>query len=465
MNELNHIDEYFLSLDDNYRVKFINESFMNFINESFNTKISVGDNWKTVKHFNNNRWRIIFNELHGTNNSHKNIPEVIDDKNYSFDIYGHNDGIVLLGRVTTYEEINRVIENSNNKWKKLNEVLPIGICLIQSNNKVSYINNYFKSLLGIDGVNHDVVNIIQNMMEEPEYDDLYKKITDSIYKKISFEKRIKLSIGNSYKYLLVYGNHTYQNNIDSCILGIVDWTTHENRKKDLEAKNDMLEKYAYITAHDMKSPLSNLMGISDRVIVEIESDNTNNAMVKKMCMMIHDCSHEMSNIIDGSLTYSRINITEKTSFNPIMAIHEARHVISSHIKQFKDKNNTIKITKETGIYPNVYADFELIKRIYQNLFINSIKYSGQNDLVISHGYENVGKKIILYVKDNGVGINTKYKQDAFKLFGRLNRDVEGTGIGLAICEKIVKDHGGELDFTNDENGFKIFFTLPKDEQN
>ena len=117
--------------------------------------------------------------------------------------------------------------------------------------------------------------------------------------------------------------------------------------------------------------------------------------------------------------------------------------------------------------PNVMADPIQMEQLFQNLIGNAIKFRGENKPEIKIGKEIINSKWLIYIKDNGIGIDKKYKDLIFIIFQRLNQNnYPGTGIGLAVCKKIVERHGGKIWIESETGkGSTFYFTIPKKEIN
>ena len=168
----------------------------------------------------------------------------------------------------------------------------------------------------------------------------------------------------------------------------------------------------------------------------------------------------MQDLLNDLLELSRVG---RISNAPIdipfeMVVNETLNLISS---QLDGNRLTLKIQPNL---PVLRGDATRLIEIMQNLLSNAIKFMGdQHDPQIEVGYEGLDKdgKAILFVRDNGVGIERQYHERIFGLFNRLDPTIEGTGVGLTLVKRIVETHGGQIWVESEPgHGSTFYFTLP-----
>lgn len=172
----------------------------------------------------------------------------------------------------------------------------------------------------------------------------------------------------------------------------------------------------------------------------------------------------MGNLIDDLLSFSRLGRQPVTKINV-----NFNKIINEVIAELGIKNNHQQISWITPVLPPVKADPNTIKQVWMNLIANAVKYSNkQEHPLIETGSLTGTNETIFFVKDNGVGFDVKYKDKLFKVFQRLHSaaEFEGTGVGLAIIEKIITKHGGRVWAEAEPGkGACFYFSLPDEKTN
>jgi light-regulated signal transduction histidine kinase (bacteriophytochrome) len=232
----------------------------------------------------------------------------------------------------------------------------------------------------------------------------------------------------------------------------------KQRTAELERSNHELQQFAYVASHDLQEPLRMVASF-----VQLIADKYSDKLDEKGLNYIHfavDGAMRLQNLIQGLLSYSRVEstaqISEATDCNEVL----------QDVKQ-----NLFPLITETQAeiiidhLPVVMADRIQMMQLFQNLLGNAIKFRGADKPRIHISVTESSENYIFSVKDNGIGIEPQYAERIFVIFQRLHhRDAyPGTGIGLAICKKIVERHGGRL-FVQSEpgKGSTFMFTLPKE---
>jgi signal transduction histidine kinase len=227
--------------------------------------------------------------------------------------------------------------------------------------------------------------------------------------------------------------------------------------KDLEVRNAELELFAYTASHDIKNPLITIRGFLG--FLEKDAISGNLERFKADMARITDATDKMDHLLNDLILLPRIgrwmNPSEDVPFGDI--VREAIELVRGRL----DAAN-IRVTMADGL-PIVHGDRARIVEIVQNLLDNAAKFMGdqpQPKIEIGlHGNDKDGKPI-LFVRDNGIGIESMYHERIFGLFNKLNLQTEGTGVGLALVKRIVEVHGGRIWVESEMGkGSTFFFTL------
>lgn len=214
------------------------------------------------------------------------------------------------------------------------------------------------------------------------------------------------------------------------------------RTAQLEATNRELDSFSYSVSHDLRAPLRHISGFVTALEQQLSRQNAlTNPKVSHYLQVIHDSSQKMGQLIDGLLTLSRLGRRQlaKTPVNLSTLVEQAITLVKS---QTAGTNRLIEFEVED--LPTVMGDTALLQQVFSNLIDNAVKFSrDRTPARITLGKLEDGT---IFVKDNGVGFNMDYADQLFGAFQRLHsqKAFEGTGIGLAIVQRIIHRHGGTI---------------------
>ncbi|RKD97430.1 PAS domain-containing sensor histidine kinase [Halopiger aswanensis] len=227
---------------------------------------------------------------------------------------------------------------------------------------------------------------------------------------------------------------------------------------DLEESNERLEQFAYAASHDLQEPLrmvsSYLQLIEDRYVDELDADG------EEFIEFAVDGAERMREMIDGLLEYSRID-SQGDPFEPVDLDDVLEDVLTD--LQVKIEDTDAEITTES--LPTVEGDASQLRQLFQNLLSNALEYSGDEPPRVHVGVERNRRMWEISVADEGIGIEPEETDRVFQVFQRLHSRDEypGTGIGLALCRRIVERHGGRIWVDSEPGeGSTFAFTIPVD---
>lgn len=226
---------------------------------------------------------------------------------------------------------------------------------------------------------------------------------------------------------------------------------------DLQRSNRELEQFAYVASHDLQEPLRMVSSYTQLLAQRYE-----NQLDDKAHLFIHyavDGAVRMQLLINDLLAYSRIG-TKGKPLEPTDA-HAALGAAMNNLKIIIEEAKAI-ITNED--LPEVRADASQLVQLFQNLIGNAVKFRGKDYPRIHISARAEGREWLFSVRDNGIGIDPQFADKIFVVFQRLHTKEEypGSGIGLAICKKIVERHGGRIWFESElGKGTTFYFTLKK----
>jgi predicted ATPase/signal transduction histidine kinase/tRNA A-37 threonylcarbamoyl transferase component Bud32/PAS domain-containing protein len=229
------------------------------------------------------------------------------------------------------------------------------------------------------------------------------------------------------------------------------------RTAQLEAANKSLESFSYSISHDLRAPLRAIDGFS-RMMEEDYSeqlDTEGNRYLK----VVRDNAKRMGELIDDLLNLSRFDRRE-ISKQPIFLNELIQQVLSD----LRSEQSGREIVFAIAQLPICQGDLSLLTQVWINLLSNAIKYTSYQPVAhIQIGYEIMDSEGVYFIRDNGSGFDMQYADNLFGVFQRLHREqeFEGTGIGLAIVQRIIQRHGGRIWAEASVNqGATFYFTLP-----
>ncbi len=234
----------------------------------------------------------------------------------------------------------------------------------------------------------------------------------------------------------------------------------KDRTEELKRSNEELQHFAYTISHDLQEPLrmvsvyTQLLGHRYKGRLDSDADtfieNASGGAIR------------MYQLIKDVLTYSRIE-SSGSSFQPTDCSEIFKEVLKNLKVTIEDSHAIIRCDS----LPTITGDRTQLIQLFQNLVSNAIKYCDQKIPKIQVGADGNDDEWLFYVKDNGIGIDPKYAKKIFMIFQRLhNRDkYTGTGVGLAVCKKIVERHNGKIWVESEEGkGATFYFTIPKEDK-
>ena len=243
------------------------------------------------------------------------------------------------------------------------------------------------------------------------------------------------------------------------ILVIEDVTERARLQEEIRKKNEELENFVYVVSHDLKSPIVSMQGFSSMLLNEYREKLGEEG--GRYIERIRANASRMEVLISDLLALSRLGRVVG-AFKDASSLEIINRVCNGLKSRMEENRIEVSITDDL---PIIYCDADRIYQVFENLVVNAVKFTGgAEEPKIEIGYEEKGEFHQFYVRDNGIGIDPKYHRKIFEIFQRLKEveDEEGTGIGLVIVERIVKNHGGKVWVESEKGaGATFYFTLQK----
>jgi PAS domain S-box-containing protein len=232
-----------------------------------------------------------------------------------------------------------------------------------------------------------------------------------------------------------------------------------DRTAELEAANKELEAFSYSVSHDLRAPLRAVDGFSQAVLEDYGEKLPEEG--RRYLQTIREGAQRMGTLIDDLLTFSRLSRMPLKKEPVDMA-----KVVSAALEELNGERNGRKLDMRIGTVSPCEGDAALLKQVWVNLLSNALKYTGKRDAaIVEIGSKSENGENVYFVSDNGTGFDMKYVHKLFGVFQRLHRadEFEGTGVGLAIVQRIVHRHGGRIWAQAElDRGATFHFTVDKE---
>jgi PAS domain S-box-containing protein len=219
----------------------------------------------------------------------------------------------------------------------------------------------------------------------------------------------------------------------------VDVTERKRHEEELKRRNDELTRFTYTVSHDLKSPLVTIRTFLG--YLEVDARNQDEDRIATDLAYIRGAADKMAQLLDELLDLSRVG----RKMNPLVdaplgcIVQEALDLVAG---QIAGRGVTIRATAEPIL---LHGDRQRLVEVFQNLVDNAVKFMGDQPAPsVEIGVEQRHGEFVIFVRDNGIGIDPRHRHKLFGLFEKLDPHTEGTGIGLALVQRIVEAHGGKI---------------------
>ena len=225
--------------------------------------------------------------------------------------------------------------------------------------------------------------------------------------------------------------------------------------QELARSNAELEQFAYVASHDLQAPLATIASYA-QLLEKRYKDQLDSKASKFIDNIVHGCTR-MQTLIDDLLEYSRVGRSRKP-----FQLTDCNHAVEQALANLQGAIRETQAVVTYSELPAVMGDISQLVQLFQNLVGNSIKYRHDAPPVVHITACKQEKDWLFSVSDNGIGIATQHQARIFQIFQRLHtqKEYSGTGIGLAICQKIVERHGGYIWVeSKPDRGSTFYFTV------
>ena len=371
------------------------------------------------------------------------------------------------------------LRRSETRFRKIFDSKMIGFLFCNASGEITVANDFFLEMVGYTQQDLSEGKVHWKKMTPPEYavidlDALEQIRTTGISK--PFEKEYIRKDGSRIP-VLICAASLEGNNPDQSVAYIMDITQRKKAEEEIKELNETLEKkvrerthqlelsnkeleaFSYSVSHDLRAPLRSVHGYAN--MLEEDYDNQLDENAKRVLRIIQENAKRMGQLIDDLLAFSRLGRKEiqKLSIDMIVLVNS----VLDEISKLMPHHAEIKVSV---LHPAL-GDRSLINQVMFNYISNAVKYSAKRQKPVIEIKSVLGKGEVIYsVSDNGTGFEMQYAHKLFGVFQRLHslEEFEGTGVGLAIVNRIISKHGGRVWAEGARGeGATFYFSLPSEQ--
>lgn len=364
--------------------------------------------------------------------------------------------IGTVENISERKKIEQALRESEEMFSKMFEFMPVSVSLSTTSGEFFNVNKAWLTLFGY-AKKEEVIGktSLELRIVHPEST---KKIKEelSIHGFVRNEELVLYAKSGEKHTVLVNIDYIQVWNQKLVLTTIEDISEQKKIELEIKHKNEELTRFIYTVSHDLKSPLVTIKSFTSFLWADFEMGDKQ--ALDKDIKYIQNAAEKMGKLLDELLELSRIGRKEESKTKvPLFEIAQAAvDLVAGRINAIKAE------IRFSGPKVSLYGYTPRLVQLFQNLIDNAVKFMGdQQNPVIEIGTLIERDRTVLFVKDNGSGIDPRYHHKIFGLFEKLDTGIEGTGIGLALVKRIIEVHNGSIWFKSDGvgQGTTFYFTL------
>ena len=366
--------------------------------------------------------------------------------------------------ITERKLTERALQESEFKYRQIVELAEEGIWVIDGNARTTYANRAMARMLSyseLEMFGRSLFDFMEAGEKQKALDNVERR-KQGISEKHEFKFKTKDG-KDIWTYMSTNPVMDEKGNLLSCCALVYNITDRKKSDQqmlqlteDLKRSNQELEQFAYVASHDLQEPLRAVTSYTQLLAQRYQGNL--DAKADKYINHIVDGATRMQQLINDLLAYSRLG-TQGKKFE----LADCNAAVQQSLRNLQIAIAEKKAAIACDEMPTVMADESQLVQLFQNLIANSIKFCRQDIPLIDIAARRRENEWLFYVRDNGIGIDPEYADRIFIIFQRLHgrREYPGTGIGLAMCKRIVERHGGRIWVESQEGkGATFCFTIP-----
>lgn len=364
--------------------------------------------------------------------------------------------------ITERKRIEKALRTSEEEFREIFNATTDALILLNQEGRITRVNKTASEVYGY--TEEEFLALNPQQLIHPDYHHVFQQFLADVKRKGTFSgETLDVKRSGELFYTDVRGSAVTFQGQEYILASIRDVTEQkeaelklEETMRELERSNVELQRFAYIASHDLQEPLR--MVTSYLQLLERRYGDLLQGDAQDFIAYAVDGATRMKQLINDLLTYSRVG-TRDITHAPV----DTQQILDEVLDTLQFRIEEVQGEVISRSLPTVPGDKTQLEQLFQNLIDNALKFRGDKPARIEVRAEKGDGEWVFSIKDNGIGMDPEFQDRVFIIFQRLHAqdEYEGTGIGLAVCKRIVERHGGEIWFESEPGeGTTFYFTIP-----